>query len=271
MPQRSVHRQEAAARGSVLIDLVKLLAAMLLVVGALVACEGGGPKAGQPSAQPPTMHGISDPLARIRPRQEVIKELVPDQPLVIKQADATIADAGEARAAIDSARAEMQGELDAVEAAAAAARTKLESELAKVKEELRLERDTSNKRYRQWVNLIRIGCLLGIAGGIILAVILKRPALVVISLASVVTQAAIAIDGFTWKYGMEIAAGALVVLLTVGLWCLFTRNRATDQLIRSGKVMLERIPGGAQALAGELNAIQSRTTRGFVDRAGGKR
>lgn len=245
-------------------DRYMLVWAMLAAIAAgLVACRPE--RSVSPSRPGPSLDGISSPIDRIPPRQEIIKDLVPDVPLAVKQADATIADAQEARAAVVAARDDMQARIDRLGAELAAEKAAAAAREASLQRELERERDTSTKRFRMWVNALRFGCLLGIAAGIVLAVVLKRPALVVISLASVVTNAAIAIDGFTWTYGMPIAAGTLVVLLIVGAWCLFTRQKATEQLVKSGEAMLKRIPGGVDAVALELNRIQSSSTRKLVD------
>lgn len=167
-----------------------------------------------PSAEPPALVGVTDPLSRAETRQEFIKELAPDNAPVVKQADATIADVGDAREGVAAARSEMKATID-----------KLEAEKASLAEQLARAIGSSERWYRNAVLGLRLLCIGGIAGGLIASVLCRESRLVIITLASVATLAAIAVEGFTWKYAMPIGAVALSLGAAIGLWWLWQHRR----------------------------------------------
>jgi hypothetical protein len=204
------------------------------------------------------LDAIREPLSRIPVRQDVIKDAAPDNRTVTSQADATKADAKEATAAVDQVRKQQENRI-----------RELQTEVDELQGSLEQSRSQSDQNYRRVVNWIRVFCIIGIGGGVVLCFLIDRR-LVVVTFAAVAMLGAVAVERFTWVYGMPIAAGAIGLLVLIGAWYLWRYLRANRELVASGQHLIARAGGMTSGIKSQLDRIQSAGTKRIVNRFAAK-
>lgn len=235
-----------------------LLTIVVLIALVLLSCESR-PKATRPITSAPA-DAINDPLARAGVRMEFIKDAVPENKPVVKQADAAKSDMGEARTAVDLLQDAHQREVD-----------QLGKVIDKLEKDLASAQSDEEKLYRRRMFWMKTGCVLGIAGGLV-SCIWFGMAGVIVALAMVSTLVAIAADKFIDDWAEPIGGGALAVLAIMVLWRLYQSHKSNKELATTGRVLLQKAQALTQdgkvvpEVAEELNDIQGSFTKKLVNK-----
>lgn len=238
--------------------LIVLLGALVFVC-VVLACESNPRSEPRPLVSA-SADGINDPMARAGVRQEFIKDAVPENKPVVKQADATKSDLEEAKEAVTALQAVHTRQLHQQAAIIDA----LTADLASA-------RSDEEKQYRKRMFWIKTIATVGIAAGIALCFLVGK-AFIAISLGCVAMLIAISVDSFISKWAEPIAGGCLIVIALIGLWHLWMYLRSVKQLTTSGKVILGQTgslttKGKVRAdIAAVLDRVQTPFTKRLVNK-----
>jgi len=190
---------------------------------------------------------LQTPLDRIPVRVEVIQAAVPENTLVVSQGNHILNDVREAKVEL----------------------SKTETVLANLHTELTKEKQETNKIYQSRINWIRLLCVLGIGAGIISSIFLSRK-LIFVSLAAIITLAAIAIEAWIYLWALPVAGVALCVVLVITIYELWRKSRATKELVATVEQQKISNIQDLDAFKSSANKIQSNSTKKLVERFRGK-
>lgn len=203
-------------------SLYPLLLPLLLALGGCQSPISPPVHVGQPPAT-----SITESLARAGVRQMQIVATVPDNKPVVTLAQDTIHDLN--TAALDFSILQVEWNGAALDA---------EKKLDEAEKKLASATSVADQRYRAFMRAVQAACALGAIGGFGLMLFAAGP---LRSIAGAVAAAcavgfvgilvSVQIETFMDRYGLQIAAVALSLLLLIGLYALWAHVRANKRLV----------------------------------------